>query len=240
MSVQEIDRGNGIAEIVLKDDGNGIKLTTAQIRELNGLVRAAHDPGRLVTIIRQEGGDFCLGRVPDLDEHGEPAIYELLAGTTDLWASVPGVTLAAPSGRVEGFGVGFVMQADISVVAEGSTFRFPEIEAGFAPAIVAAWLVKRLSWQTIAPWLLTAAPVTADVALGHGLISEVVPAAAQPGRVDEFVKTLSGLNPDALREVKRFSRAALENPASTWVQSAVDSLVRQHVQEVEKGTAHRA
>jgi enoyl-CoA hydratase/carnithine racemase len=233
MSVNEIDHGNGIAEIVLIDDGSGIKLTTPQIRELNGLVRAAHDPGRLVTIIRQQGPDFCLGRVPDADEHGEPAIYELLAGTTDLWASVPGVTIAAPSGRVEGFGVGFVMQADISVVAAGTTFRFPEIAAGFAPAIVAAWLVKRLSWQTIAPWLLTAAPFDATVALGHGLISEVVPGAAQPGRVDDFVATLRELNPDALREVKRFSRAALENPSATWVQSAVDSLVRQHVQATE-------
>ncbi|HEY0247517.1 MAG TPA: enoyl-CoA hydratase/isomerase family protein [Gryllotalpicola sp.] len=238
MSVHEIDRGNGVAEIVLRDDGDGIKLTTAQIRELNGFVGNAHDPSRLITIIRQEGDDFCLGRIADADEHGEPVIYELLAGTTDLWAKVPGVTIAAASGRIQGFGVGFVMQADISIVADDAVFRFPEIEAGFAPAIVAAWLVKRLSWQTIAPWLLTAAPIQASVARGLGLVGELAATAELSARADAYREALLGFNADAVREIKRFSTAALENPSSTWVQSAVDSLVRQHVEAVEKSAAH--
>jgi enoyl-CoA hydratase/carnithine racemase len=225
--------GDGVAEIVLSAaaDGSGPALTTAEIRELRSYVLAAHDESRRVTLIRQSGEDFCLGRVPDADEHGEPAIYELLASTTDAWSAVPGITVAAASGRVQGFGVGFVMQADISVVADTTTFRFPEIAAGFAPAIVAAWLVRRVQWQTAAPWLLTAMPVPAEVALRNGLVSETV--ADPAARAAEYVTTLTGLNDYSLRECKRFSRAAEDLPRDTWVQSAVDSLVRQHVHAVE-------
>ncbi|AEA28553.1 Enoyl-CoA hydratase/isomerase [Pseudonocardia dioxanivorans CB1190] len=231
--------GDGVAEIVLAPgaDGTGPALTTAEIRELRSLVLAAHADDRRVTVIRQAGPDFCLGRVPDADEHGEPAVYELLASTTDAWSRVPGITVAAAAGQVQGFGVGFVMQADISVVASATTFRFPEIEAGFAPAIVAAWLARRVQWQTAAPWLLTAMPVAAEVALRHGLVSEL---AEDPrARAGELVATLTGLDDYSLRECKRFGRAAEDLPRDMWVPTAVDSLVRQHVHAAEKAGAAR-
>lgn len=233
MPVTQNVLGEGVAEIVLSPaaDGTGPALTTAEIRELRSYVLAAHDDDRRVTVIRQSGPDFCLGRVPDADEHGEPAIYELLASTTDAWSRVPGITVAAASGRVQGFGVGFVMQADVSVVADSTTFRFPEIEAGFAPAIVAGWLARRVQWQTAAPWLLTAMPVPAEVVLRHGLVSET--AGDPDARAREFVTTLTGLDDYSLRECKRIGRAAEDLPRDVWVSAAVDSLVRQHVQAVE-------
>lgn len=233
MPVTQNVLGNGVAEIVLTpgDDGTGPALTTAEIRALRSYVLAAHDDERRVTLIRQSGPDFCLGRVPDADEHGEPAIYQLLASTTDAWSQVPGITVAAAAGRVQGFGVGFVMQADISVVADATTFRFPEIAAGFAPSIVASWLVRRVPWQTAAPWLLTAMPVPAEIALRHGLVSET--AADPDARAREYVTTLTGLDDYSLRECKRFGRMAEDLPREAWVSVAVDSLVRQHVQAVE-------
>ncbi|TDQ00553.1 enoyl-CoA hydratase/isomerase family protein [Labedaea rhizosphaerae] len=233
MPVTQNVLGDGVAEIVLSpgEDGTGPAVTTAEIRELRSYVFDAHRDERRVTLIRQSGPDFCLGRVPDADEHGEPAIYQLLASTTDLWAKVPGITVAAASGRVQGFGVGFVMQADISVVADATTFRFPEIEAGFAPSIVAAWLARRVGWQTAAPWLLTAMPVPAAIALRNGLVSET--AADPDARAREFTETLLGLDDYSLRECKRFGRMAEDLPREAWVSTAVDSLVRQHVQAVE-------
>jgi enoyl-CoA hydratase/carnithine racemase len=239
MPVTQNQLGDGVAEIVLSPsaDGAGPALTTAEIRELKSYVLAAHSDERRVTVIRQSGPDFCLGRVPDADEHGEPAIYQLLASTTEAWAAVPGITVAAASGRVQGFGCGFVMQADISVVAEDAEFRFPEIAAGFAPAIVAAWLARRVSWQTCAPWLLTAWPVPAATALRHGLVSET--AADPAARATEYADALVKLDDYSLRECKRFGRAAEDLPRDNWVPTAVDSLVRQHVQALESAESAR-
>ena len=233
MPVTQNVLADGVAEIVLSpsEDGTGPAVTTAEIHELRSYLLDAHRDERRVTVVRQSGADFCLGRVPDGDEHGEPAIYQLLASTTDLWSTVPGITVAAASGRVQGFGVGFVMQADISVVADATTFSFPEIQAGFAPSIVAAWLVRRVRWQTAAPWLLTGQPVPAEVALRRGLVSET---AADPNaRAREYVDTLTGLDDYSLRECKRFGRMAEDLSREAWVATAVDSLVRQHVQAVE-------
>jgi enoyl-CoA hydratase/carnithine racemase len=234
MSVQLTHPGPDVAELLLDDGDNGNRLTTADIRHLAACLDELRERAPLITVMRQKGADFSLGRVPDPDENGDPAVYHLLSGCTTAWGALPGLTLAAATGRVEGFAAGFVAQADIGVVGESTTFRFPEIQHGFAPSIVIGWLTKRVSWQVLSRWTLTGCPLAAETALRTGLVGTVVPDADVAAELDGVIAELLKLDGPSLRECKRFARYVQGVPPEAAGAFAVDSLVRQHAERVRR------
>jgi enoyl-CoA hydratase/carnithine racemase len=230
MSVTLTHPGPDVAELRLTDGDNGNRLSTQDIRRLAGFLDELRAKSPLVTVIRQEGADFSLGRVPDPDENGDPAVYALLSGCTHAWGALPGLTVAAATGRVEGFAAGFVAQADISLVGESVSLRFPEILHGFAPSIVIGWLIKRVSWQVLSRWVLTGDPIPAATALRHGLVGTVLPDDQVAAETDRLVAGLLELDRPSLLECKRFARFVDGVPAEAAARFAVDSLVRQHAE----------
>ncbi len=219
-----------VAELRLTDGDNGNRLTTPDIRRLAGYLEELRERAPLVTVIRQDGRDFSLGRVPDPDEHGDPAIFSLLSGCTDAWGALPGLTVAVASGRIEGFAVGFVAQADVSFVGESAELRFPEILNGFAPSIVIGWLAGLVTWQMMSQWVLTGCAIPAGTALRAGLVGEVLPDAELDGRAEKLIGELSALDGPSLLECKRFAKLVAGAPAHAAGRFAIDSLVRQHAE----------
>lgn len=218
---------DGVADIVLADGDKGNVLPISEIQELESILAELKTAVPLVTVIRQEGRDFCLGRAHDSGGLTRPQLFSLLVGCTTAWAELPGLTVAAGRGRCEGFGVGFLAQADISIVGESLALRFPEIESGFAPAIVEGWLLKRVAWQVAAPWLLTARPIDAHEAAARGLVSQVEADGGVDDHLTQTVDTLKRLDRRALLECKRYARAIAEVPRSVAGAFAADALVRQ-------------
>lgn len=232
VTLRELDEH--AVEVRLTDGDNGNRFTTEDIQELQGFLDVIRARNPLVAVIRQDGRDFSLGRVARPEENGDPAIYRLLSEVTQAWAELPCLTVAAARGRVEGFGVGFVFQADISVVSEETRFRFPEIRNGFAPSVVMAWLTTRVAWQTQARWILTGADFPAHVAWQHGLVGTLVPASDVAAEVKSIVDELGSLDATALRECKRFARSVTGLPTEAASLYAVDSLTRQFVERTRE------
>jgi enoyl-CoA hydratase/carnithine racemase len=226
MAIEYSER-DGIAEIVLADGENGNVLAIEDIKRLEAILREVRASVPLVTVMRQEGRDFCRGRAHDSGGLTRPELFSLLVRCTALWGDLPGLTVAAAHGRCEGFGVGFVAQADISIVGESLTFVFPEIKSGFAPAIVAGWLLHRVPWQVAAPWLLTARPIAAEEARSHGLVGQVVPDGEVAAQLHDALDSLRQLDRRALLECKRYARAIAEVPRPVVHTFAADALVRQ-------------
>ncbi|HEY8029169.1 MAG TPA: enoyl-CoA hydratase-related protein, partial [Gaiellaceae bacterium] len=86
----------------------------------------------------------------------------------------PLVTVAEVQGDAAGFGVGLVALSDVAVAVEDACLSFPEVDAGFAPALVLAWLGE-LVGRRRAFWLAaTGVRLPAGEARDAGLLTDVV------------------------------------------------------------------
>lgn len=212
--------------------GEGNQFSPEMVRALTEAAAiGAEDPGLRFMRIRARGPAFCLGR--DAARAGAEApppaaVRRMAAGISRLNESLqtsPLVTIAEVHGDAAGFGAGLVGNCDVAVASEAARFSFPEIRAGYAPAIVMSWLPRLVPRRRAFEMVTTGAWVDAATALGDGLVTEVVPPERLGRRVDERIAELSELNPTALRDIKLFlARARGMDPAAAAAAS-IDALV---------------
>jgi enoyl-CoA hydratase/carnithine racemase len=176
--------------------------------------------------LRAEGDTFCLGR-----EKGGATPDELrsmarrIATVNETLRTTTLTVLAEVNGGAAGFGVGLVGASDIAVAAETATFAFPEIKAGFAPAVVISWARFQLPPRLLYDMVSTGDPIDAAGALAAGLVTEIVPRDRLAARVDERLARLEAVDAFALREMKRFLIFTRAMDPATAAQASVDTLV---------------
>lgn len=208
------------------DAGEGNRFTREMMVALiDAVVDAGRNGAMSFVRLRAEGETFCMGRAK--------------AGTTpdelrDMAAMIPAVqetlrtspltVLAEVNGSAAGFGVGLVGASDIAVAADGATFSFPEILAGFAPAVVLSWGRFALPARLLYDMVSTGEPIDATRALAAGLLTEVVRGEKLRGRVEERIARLRTVDAFALREMKRFLVLTRTMDPPTAAAAAVDNL----------------
>lgn len=144
--------------------------------------RADLDSAVRTMVLRGAGKDFCAGA--DLEEllastDRSPAENEAAAlrlGT--LFGRIrllPKPVIAMVHGRALAGGAGLATACDLIVAGSGAQLGYPEIQRGFAPAMVMA-LLRRLVGEKIAlDLVMTGRVLTADDARSMGLLTRVVP-----------------------------------------------------------------
>ena len=142
--------------------------------DLNGEVR--------VVVLRGAGKDFCAGA--DLDEllaSVDRSVEENTAAALRLGSlfarirEIPKPVVAMVHGRALAGGAGLATACDLVLAAQSAELGYPEIQRGFAPAMVMA-LLRRLVGEKIAlDLVLTGRVLTGSEAQSVGLISRVVP-----------------------------------------------------------------
>ena len=156
------------------DAGPGNLFTPAMTARLAGLLNEPPD-GAHVVHLSASGSEFCMGRVPFRE--GAGLLREDvagLAGVVEALERTPLVTVAEVQGDAAGFGVGLVALSDVAVAVEDACLSFPEVDAGFAPALVLAWLGE-LVGRRRAFWLAaTGVRLPAGEARDAGLLTDVV------------------------------------------------------------------
>jgi methylglutaconyl-CoA hydratase len=146
------------------------------------LERADLDSQVRVVVLRGAGKDFCAGA--DLEEllasaDRSPAANEASAlrlGTLfTRMRQLPKPVLAMVQGRALAGGAGLATACDLIIAGAGAQFGYPEIQRGFAPAMVMA-LLRRLVGEKVALDLaLTGRVLTAEESRSLGLLTRVVP-----------------------------------------------------------------
>lgn len=136
-----------------------------------------------VIVLRGAGKDFCAGA--DLDElltsvdrsQAENEASALHLGTLfGRLRALPKPVIALVHGRALAGGAGLATACDLVVAAADAQLGYPEIQRGFAPAMVMA-LLRRVVGEKIAlDLVLTGRVLTSDEALRVGLVTRVVPA----------------------------------------------------------------
>jgi methylglutaconyl-CoA hydratase len=195
--VAEVDRPDGLWAL-------------ADLRELTALLESPPE-GAHVLRIRSAAETFCLGRERG-GTNAAPGVVrgeaETLVAATRAFHRTRLVTVAEVHGDAAGFGVGVVAACDVSVAVADARFSFPEVGIGLAPALVLAWLPRKIG-ERQAFWLTaTGEQVPASRALELGLLNTVVASAEELRKdVDDRAAALRARSPRVHAEIKDMIRA---------------------------------
>lgn len=197
---------------------------------MDSLVEAIQEAGRTGDVrfvrLRAEGDTFCMGRAKGGATPDElRGMARRIATVNETIRTSPLTVIAEVNGSAAGFGVGMIGASDIAVAADVATFAFPEIKAGFAPAVVISWARYMLPPRLLYDMVSTGDAIDSARALEAGLLTEVVPGDGLSARVEERIGHLEGVDAFALRETKRFLIFTRAMDPATAAQASVDTLV---------------
>ena len=107
------------------------------------------------------------------------ATIDPLHGALKALADSDVITIAAGHGRIGGAGVSLVAQADLALVAEGTSFTFAYTRIAGVPDCAGSWAVPRaVGLKAAMEMVLLNEAMPAEQALQLGLINRIVPEAA--------------------------------------------------------------
>lgn len=221
-----IDREGGTLALTIAA-GEGNLFSREMMDAFVGAVQeASGDDAMRFVRVRAEGDTFCLGRAKGGTTPDElRGMATRIATVNETLRTTPLTVLAEVNGPAAGFGVGMIGASDIAVASERATFAFPEIKAGFAPAVVISWARYQLPSRLLYDMVSTGDPIDAGRALEAGLVTEVVAPDALAARVDERIARLEDVDAFALREMKKFLVFTRAMDPATASKASVDALV---------------
>jgi methylglutaconyl-CoA hydratase len=201
----------GVLTLTLNRPAKRNALNTEMMEQLHGSLERADLDGEVrVVVIRGAGKDFCAGA--DLDEllaSTERTLAEneasalRLGGVFTRLRGLPKPVVAAVHGRALAGGAGLATACDLILATSSSQLGYPEIQRGFAPAMVMA-LLRRIVGEKVALDLaLTGRVLSAEEALAAGLITRVVPDQQLDAAVASLASQLAELSQSALGLTKR-------------------------------------
>lgn len=155
----------------------------------------AEDADVRVIVLAAEGDAFCAGAdLASLQNLQKASYKENLADSSrlrDLYQTIytlDKVVIARVQGPALAGGCGLVAVCDMVVASSNARFGYTEVRIGFVPAIVSAFLLRKLGEGRCRHLLLSGEIITAEEANNMGLVSRVT----SPERLNEDVATLAG------------------------------------------------
>lgn len=198
-------------------------VNTALMTELRAaLVRLETDDSLRIAILTGAGRFFCAGMDLGAFAAGErPGVADPdhFAGFVSAHRTKP-IIAAVDGGAVAG-GFEIVLACDMAIASEGAIFALPEVKRGILAAGGGAFrLPRRLPPAIANEMLLTGDPISADRALGFGLVNAVVPGDELIPAAMALASRIAENAPLAVRlslEIARKSAALGE--AGSWAES---------------------
>jgi enoyl-CoA hydratase/carnithine racemase len=202
------DTAGGVLRVVIDRPERRNALT---IEMYHGLKKAAvlaeRDPDVDVLLVTSAGEYFCVGgEMGGQHEGGLPIDRE--TDRFDLlpfaeFERCPKIVMMAINGMCQGGGLNMTLMSDLSVVSDRATFRAPELLRGVADCFLGARLASRIGIARAKYLLFTAQYISAQEALGMGLISRVVPHEQLEAAVTETITWVRHTGPRARTALKR-------------------------------------
>lgn len=205
-----IDR---VAKVILARPESRNAINGAIVRALSWIVDEVEtNPNIAVALLcSAEPGMFCAGA--DLAEIARGGGADLVdrekgfGGFVKAQRTKPWI--ASVDGAAMGGGFELALACDMIVASDRAVFGLPEVKRGLiAMAGGAIRLPRRLPRALAIEVLITGAPITANLALTHGLINRVTAPDALDATAFELAQQIARNAPIALRESLELARAA--------------------------------
>ncbi|MFO7259296.1 MAG: enoyl-CoA hydratase-related protein [Bacteroidota bacterium] len=181
----------------------------AALRE--AFTRAELDPEARIIVLAAEGEAFCAGAdLAYLQQMQQFSYDENLNDSTQLkdllWQiySHPKVVIAKVQGPAIAGGCGLVTVCDFSFAIAKATFGYTEVKIGFVPAIVMAFLIRKIGEGKARQLLLTGTVIDAREAYRMGIINCVSEKSMLSKDVESFATSLIQANSfEAMKTTKQ-------------------------------------
>lgn len=214
-----------MSEVLTDRVGAVLTITLNRPDVYNAFNRALHDalaaalaeaaePEIRAVVVTGAGKGFCSGQ--DLKEFREISggIRERLERTyhPNIRAirALEKPVLAAVNGPVAGAGVSLACACDVRIASDAASFVPGFVGIGLVPDSGSSWFVARLLGGARAfEWMVSNRRLSAEEALGWGLVSEVVPHDALPERAAELAAWYAALPTRAVAMSKRLFETAV-------------------------------
>jgi len=211
MSSIEIERNGGRATLWLNRPERHNAFDDGLIAELSAALAAlAADSAIRVLLLAGRGKSFSAGADLAWMKHmagntaaENEADAQKMAEMLHRLDSLPKPTVALVQGAAMGGGVGLVAACDIAIATEDAQFAFSEARLGLTPATISPYVIAAIGPRAARRYFLTAERFDARRALGLGLVSAVVPAAALAAAANKLADILCQNSPGAMAEAKR-------------------------------------
>jgi len=159
--------------------------------------KAAADKDAKVIVLRAMGEAFCAGAdLAYLQQLQAFTFEENLTDSRNLMAlykkvyTLPKVVIAQVEGHALAGGSGLVTVCDFVLAVPEAKFGYTEVRIGFVPAIVSAFLIRKIGEGKARDLLLSGRLITADEAVQIGMISRTVGKSNIAGEVDSLAQQL--------------------------------------------------
>lgn len=145
-------------------------------------------------------------------------------------------------GRINGaaLGAGFelALACDLRIAATGALLGLPEVQVGLPSVIEAALLPPAVGPARAAELLFTGDAVTAEEALGWGLLNRVAPPVGLDAAVDRIVGRILAAAPNAVRLQKELVRRWRQTDLATAVAYGINAFAASYAtDEPREGAA---
>lgn len=195
--------------------------TPAHVEWSNILDSIAEDDDIWLAVFTGAGGNsFCAGRdlkhLSGVQQAGPDAVRannEQMAAITRLIDrhDYPKPLIARVNGAARGGGFEVALACDLVVSADHATFGLPEPRRGiYAGGGGVHRLPRQMPLKLAMEYLLTGRIMTAEEALGHGLVNRVAPLAELDEAVNDLIDEIMLCAPLSVRATKQATMRGLE------------------------------
>ncbi|MCX7899325.1 MAG: enoyl-CoA hydratase-related protein [Methylocystis sp.] len=207
--LESID-ARGVATLTLNRLARRNALDEALVLAMTQALRRLDSRSDARIVVLTGGGPvFCAGgdiqwmmRMATGPQSGNEADALALARLLRVLDGLSKPTIALVQGPAYGGGVGLVACCDIAIAADCARFSLSEVRLGIAPGVVGPFVLRSIGARMARRFVLTAEEMSAEDALGIGLVHQVVPLEQLPMARDRTVDALLRGAPGAQAEAK--------------------------------------
>lgn len=179
-------------------------------------------------ILRGNGKSFCAGA--DLQWMESMIKYTYAENEKDSQklflmfeaiAQCPHPVIGVAHGAAMGGALGLLAACDIVIAEQNTQFCFSEVKLGIAPAVISAFILKKIPSSLVTPWMITGRVFNIQQAVQMGLVHdhflsekiENIDAEIQKA-LESWKLNLMEAAPEAVRATKKLVKNLVENPWS--------------------------
>ncbi len=176
-----VDVDGAIATVTLDSPENRNALSMAMMNELISAFQWLSENTEVRAVILASTGKVFsaghdLSEIRDADLPAQQEVFRTCAKLMLLIQSIPQPVIAQVQGLATAAGCQLVATCDLAVASETASFATPGVRIGLFCSTPMVALSRAVDNKTAMRMLLTGEPLSADVALAHGLISHLCPA----------------------------------------------------------------
>jgi methylglutaconyl-CoA hydratase len=208
------------------------EIMLAELIEVFRKIRQMREEIRVV-VLTGRGKSFCAGadlkwmrKMVDFTYEENLADSHQVAECMHLLYTLPQPTIARVNGAAIGGGMGLVSATDIVVAQADAVFSLSEVKLGLVPACISPYVIKRAGESRCREFFLSGERITAEKALGAGLINEVVSLNQLDDAVERWISLFMKNGPEAMAVCKKLLENVPGMPLEEAKQYTADDIAK--------------